>query len=877
MSSTSYEAIAAAVRQALTSRGPMTEDELADVLVAGGFDLGSDPEDLLLEILEEDAELVLPLADGRWAWLPGLLDGRLFTHRLTALDAEYDLIVSGPDLAAVWILTESQTYQRLTDGSPIADVSPLLDGRALTKRGVPASAIEGDGALLFEPGRFAGLGVGAGDLVGLRVTPGGFELSAIEGLTAAEIGTALTAGLDERGDEPEMLDGAIWTLCADDEDLFREPVAPLSELLAAGGLAQDGDYVARVGFDFTGSRVQSRIETIQLRHELTDDEALAVLATVRMYEQTRELADAYIDAVNHGDEDAPARLVEQMTQADSASGSGIDPGREPTPDHGTVRATLEFLAEPAVAAAVLAEIGSGDDRAAAALGLFAESVEPLVPRGSRPALRWLRAIAHERLGEIELAEQTYEAAESLDPSWPLTLMSLARYASDRGDASRALALLRRAQVPPDDELVQLLEQYQPTPRPDIGRNHPCWCGSGRKYKVCHLHREQLPLAERAAWLYQKAGADLIDGPFASLLLDTARSRSQHWDAPGALAQAIEDAIVSDAVLFEGGAFDEFVRTRGSLLPSDELLLAQQWQLVERSVHEVVSVRRGHGMTMRDVRTGDVHDVRERTASQQVQVGELYCGRVVPAGDTTQIFGGIEPVAVGERDALIALLDDETDPVDLVTFLSRRFAPPVLRNTEGQSLVMCDATLQVADPAALGELLDDEFDPSDDAADGTPAWFEHVITHGMERIRANLELTGDELHVQANSEARFERVLATIRRLDPSATVLRETREPAADLTAARRLAERSSPTPTTFVDPGSDPAIAAAMNEFAAKFETAWLDEPIPALAGHTPRECADDPTLRPDLIRLLDSFPEDDGQPGTMNPARLRAALGLD
>jgi hypothetical protein len=29
--------------------------------------------------------------------------------------------------------------------------------------------------------------------------------------------------------------------------------------------------------------------------------------------------------------------------------------------------------------------------------------------------------------------------------------------------------------------------------------------------VCHLHREQLPLAERAAWLYQKAAAGLLEG------------------------------------------------------------------------------------------------------------------------------------------------------------------------------------------------------------------------------------------------------------------------------------------------------------------------------------------------------------------------------
>jgi hypothetical protein len=55
-----------------------------------------------------------------------------------------------------------------------------------------------------------------------------------------------------------------------------------------------------------------------------------------------------------------------------------------------------------------------------------------------------------------------------------------------------------------------------------------------------------------------------------------------------------------------------------------------------------------------------------------------------------------------------------------------------------------------------------------------------------------------------------------------------------------------------------------------------WLDEPIPALSGHTPRQCAEDPTRRPDLIRLLDSFPPDTGAPGLMSPERLRSALGL-
>jgi hypothetical protein len=66
MSGTSLEAIAAAVRQVLSVRGPIAEDDLLAVLVADGIDLGPDPEDILTDILDEDAELVIPLADERW-------------------------------------------------------------------------------------------------------------------------------------------------------------------------------------------------------------------------------------------------------------------------------------------------------------------------------------------------------------------------------------------------------------------------------------------------------------------------------------------------------------------------------------------------------------------------------------------------------------------------------------------------------------------------------------------------------------------------------------------------------------------------------------------------------------------------------------------
>lgn len=851
----------------------MAEDDLLAALEANGVDLGHDPVAALVDVLDEEGELVLPLLDERWAWIPGLLDGRTFTHRLSDLEVEHDIIRWSRDLAPVRMLTESETYQQLVDGSPITDASPFLDEDVLAARGVPATAVDTEGALLLPPGHFAAHGVVAGDLIGLTVTPNGFELATVAEPVPGRIGTALAALFGDRRDRPETLDGAVWTVCADDGNLFREPTEPLGDLLAASELACAGDWIACPGFDFGAWRASRRIESIKLRYQLDEDEALAVLATTRLYEQTSDLLEAVQAAQDSDDEGDLANTVSQFARPPDPTPAEVTQG--PDRDRATVRAALEFLADPVVAAAALDEMSADDGQSAAALGLFAESAESLAPPSARPALRWMRAKAYETLGDIEAAEAALQAAESLDPSWPLTLLALARYASDRGDAEAGLALLRRAGAPHDDELVQLLERFRPAPRPDLGRNQRCWCGSGRKYKVCHLNREQLPLDQRAAWLYQKAGMGLLDGPFALQLVETAEARAHHWDFPEALRHAMGDALVCDAVLFEGGAFADFLSARGFLLPDDERSLAEQWLLVERSVHEVIDVSRGEGFTMRDVRTGDVHDVRERAGSTQVKIGELYCARVVPAGGTMQIFGGMEPVSLGERDDLIALLDDEPGPVDLVAALSRRFAPPVLQNTEGELLTICDATLRVGDPAALTRSLNDTYERAEDQPGGALVWFEYITAGDMPRIRAHLELRGDQLEVHANSATRFERVLATVRKLDPSVTVLSDTREPASDLRAVRQRAGNHQP--GQLLDPAADPAIAAALDEAVRKHEAAWLDESIPALAGYTPRECADDPTRRPDLIRLLESFPEDAGRPGTMSPARLRAALGLD
>ena len=277
------------------------------------------------------------------------------------------------------------------------------------------------------------------------------------------------------------------------------------------------------------------------------------------------------------------------------------------------------LVDPLLAELLVTETVGADRGGAAALGLFAEMMESRVPRAARVAWRWLRAVALERIGDIEEAERELLAAESMDPDWPLPLIDLARIASDRGDVERGLGLLRRAGAGPDHPLVVLLEAHRAEPRRDLGRNEPCWCGSGRKYKKCHLGREQLALAERVNWLYEKAAQYVHIAGWRDLLAEVGYERYRHThDLAEALAAGMADPLVMDAVLFEGGAFAEFLEVRGSLLPDDERLLAEQWLLVDRSVFEVERVNPGESVTVRDVRNGDMHEVRERTASRAAE-------------------------------------------------------------------------------------------------------------------------------------------------------------------------------------------------------------------------------------------------------------------
>ncbi len=147
--------------------------------------------------------------------------------------------------------------------------------------------------------------------------------------------------------------------------------------------------------------------------------------------------------------------------------------------------------------------------------------------------------------------------------------------------------------------------------------------------------------------------------------------------------------------------------------------------------------------------------------------------------------------------------------------------------------------------------------------------------GGQRILASLTIDGTALTVESNGARRFDEVVDTVRGAVPSASLISESRVPAAEMIRRQRGRTAGAAEPVDLADP-ADPAIVEAMRSFTADYETRWLDMELPALAGLTPRQAADDPTRREDLVRLLNSFENRPVGPGAMSPARLREALRL-
>lgn len=802
--------------------------------------LGRDPDDEVVGSLIERVEERLSDDDGPLAWLPDdrtvhvarLIEGIVLTHVLSDAEREIGALTVSVDLAG---------FTRLED--PVVNSTPVES----------FSVERGHAAWAGPDGWLDGFDAGAG----LAVRAGPDREIVIDELPAVpaiddDLVAAVRAAYDEAVAEPELpvsCEELVLGVRAVDRAAFTAPQAPLGALCEAAGLQVSGGWVVHDPEIWTNQRHLARM------HRIMDAEP--------------------------DDSELVLRALDALQVADALATSE-DPHVEVDTDR--VRQALDALHEPAVwdvcTDELLAELHlSFDGDAGSRLGTVAAAFTAAADRPARRAVAHLVAtLADELAGDVIVAEQHLELAVAGDRRFAPAVERLGWYAADRGDAVKAARLLRSVPLSSagaqDLDMVASFTAAAQPGSAGLGRNDRCWCGSGRKYKHCHLGvPEQAPLADRVGWLCRKAVGyvERSGTPARAAVIDVVEAMTD-----GDLDEADPtDPLIMDLVLTEGGWFARFLDDRGPLLPDDEALLAASWVTVDRTVYEVVATRPGSDMVVRDLRTGDQMDVTEATLSRTAPVGSLLCGRAVPDGQRHQFIGGLFAVAPGTEAALLDLLD-EGDPLAVAEWVADLRAPPRLRTREGEELVECEVVVRATDGAALRDHLDATYTAD---VPGRAYSEHHELDEDESVIRATLHVDDDEVTITTNSEERADRVLERLHAaLD--VTVVRDSRSPldAADLMNPDSSVRAGLPDLRSLPGAADDDLDPAVIEAIRSKMELRWCDESVPALGDLTPRQAAADPTRREQLQRLLASFDAAPAPVGalTMRPDRLRAELGL-
>ncbi|HTY60383.1 MAG TPA: SEC-C domain-containing protein, partial [Bacteroidota bacterium] len=471
-----------------------------------------------------------------------------------------------------------------------------------------------------------------------------------------------------------------------------------------------------------------------------------------------------------------------------------------------------------------------------------------------------------------------------------------------------------------------------------GRNDPCPCGSGKKYKRCHGATSPIPV---------DSGYDRVRGLIQEANLQILEFSTRRYGPPE--MQAAWDEFLDGKGGQVSGSHPDFHYflswfaydwNPGGKPPLAKAYLSDRSsrnidaglrRLIEAtlaspySFYQALESDPGAGFKARDVLREIEVDITERGASTQIVKGMIMFARVVSLDGISFLMStGMRPlsaVALAEiqniREDLFSagrirseaerteILLDEEDYLRGAYFGiadAEERSVTDIRNTDGDPLVL--HSLRYSIPA---------FQPAFDALKslelrGTPGnedelLTEKEITKDGEKIRARIHwlkrdkkgeqgrsviavisLTDKAMIVDVNSERRSKLVKKEIRKRLGDSAILTHI-----DVTPAEGMLKESMKKPLRGTSmPVSEkerhlldsPELQNALKGMAQKHWDAWPDTPVPALRGMTPRQAAKDKLGRELLESLLMEYEMRSAGTGDeftkVDVDELRRALGL-
>ncbi len=450
----------------------------------------------------------------------------------------------------------------------------------------------------------------------------------------------------------------------------------------------------------------------------------------------------------------------------------------------------------------------------------------------------------------------------------------------------------------------------------IMRNDPCPCGSGRKYKKCCLQSSggfQPYTADERKSALQKMEAFVGQERWQGY---EDEAMDMFWnDIEPTLPQLDEYVhLMSESMLDFWFYFDfktdddrplfQYFLDENPNLTTGELSFLNMAGSSSVRLYESVKVIPGKSITLKDLISGQVTQVKEILGSQSMKRQEILAARIVPVGASgrPEMDGGLFLFPRMQRERIVNNLKSmyeafkqktpgaadpdfykEMPPIFHQMWLASFMNPiPDMVTRDGHKMMITKVYFDVADPDALKAVLDTkkELDRETESLNWT--WLSKP-QEGRRGIYGFVSMDGQRLILETSSKEWGEKGKEKIEQLAGELARYKIT-----EYTSMQSLLEElKSGKPRS--DKGLGDLSAAdrekldqAIKEEQKKYYKKWLDMDIPMLDGHTPRQAARSPELKPRIIEMLKDLEHlyetelTNGTPG-FDPSWMWEELGLE
>jgi len=434
----------------------------------------------------------------------------------------------------------------------------------------------------------------------------------------------------------------------------------------------------------------------------------------------------------------------------------------------------------------------------------------------------------------------------------------------------------------------------------VGRNDPCPCGSGKKYKKCCLikeeekttvtYQEQRLVGELLSYSKEKRFNPAFEDAYALFWGRPLDKDVVVFDEGDKTFNLFIEWFIHDYLLPSGRTItEEFYNERFPALSGEEREILETWITSYMDLYEVTSVTPGKGFSLKGLITGRDFDVIDIKGSRSVVKWDIIFARVYSMKETNKVSGGCLIVPRRNRDGLTLYLKKEFRDFSSMTgkdewpafmkgkaYLVRHYLDKMqeemrLITDEGHSVVFSKAVYEAKGLDEILYRLGREYDFEHDSSDKdghrftwlkrgrSKEWDTALIPQGGIIFRSemvdsgrdsrwitlgSITLKGDRLTLESISKERLERGKRRLEEILGDLIIHKVDRYESPESSIGRHGdITDSTPSPKS-----PHPFIEKEMKRLYYE----WLEKEIPALNYTTPREAVNDPLRRERLIELL-------------------------